>query len=322
MFLGMVFFGIAMLVALFMLAVTRPSASDKAVRQRITNSRFARQRAAQQIIEESNLLKVTHLSRFGWLDRLLARLPLAHRMQETLEQTALRWDVGDLLLASVAAFVVVSAVAMLWAPSPVVAAGMGVVAANLPYRMVLVLRSRRVAAFDRVLPDAIEMMSRALQAGQSVSAALDMVASQATEPLRSEFAEVAKRQNLGLPFREALMQMSARIASSDLHFLVTAILVQKETGGNLIEILGHTSEVIRERIRIRGEVRTYTAQGRMTGWILALLPLVLMVLMDLVNPGYARVLLDDPTGRKLLYVGMGMLLIGGLLIRKIVDIEI
>lgn len=324
MLLVLAFFGTTLLVMALVLVITRPSASDKAVRERIVHSYFTRQRENEERLaqEKMVLLKAVHLSHYDWLDRLLVRVSLAHTVQGVMEQTDLHWDVGDLLLSSVAVFVLAGGTVFLWGKDLGASAVAGAVAACVPYRVVLLFRSRRMAAFDSALPDAIEMMSRSLQAGQSVGAALDMVATQASGPLRSEFAEVAKRQNLGLPFREALMQMTTRVASADLHFLVTAILVQKETGGNLIEILDHTAEVIRDRIRIRGEVRTYTAQGRMTGWVLALLPLVLMLLMNLVDPEYAHILLDNPTGRKLLYVSMGLLLVGALVIRKIVRIDV
>ena len=116
--------------------------------------------------------------------------------------------------------------------------------------------------------------------------------------------------------------MGARVPSRDLQFLITAILVQKETGGDLTEILDRASHVIRERIRIEGEVRTHSAQGRLTGWILGLLPVVMLVLINIVSPGYSTVLFHDPTGQKLLAAGSVLIVIGGLVIRKIVDVQV
>jgi tight adherence protein B len=125
--------------------------------------------------------------------------------------------------------------------------------------------------------------------------------------------------NLGLPMRDALLQLLERVPSSDLRVLVTAILVQKDTGGNLAEILDRTVFVIRERLRIQGEIQVQTAQGRITGWILSALPIVMMVLLNLVNPGYSSVLFHDPFGRKLMYFSMGMLALGAFIIRRIVN---
>jgi tight adherence protein B len=176
-----------------------------------------------------------------------------------------------------------------------------------------------VKAFNAGLADSIDMMSRSLRAGHSVVAAIGIVAEQAVEPVRSEFNEVFKKQNYGLPLREALMQLLDRVPSQDLRVLVTGMLVQKETGGNLAEILDRISHVIRERLRIKGEIRTHTAQGRLTGWILCLLPLVMLLMLNFINPGYSSILFDDPRGRKLLYTGVGLLVAGGLSIRTIIN---
>ena len=142
------------------------------------------------------------------------------------------------------------------------------------------------------------------------------------EPLRSEFREVYKQQSFGLPQRDALLQLGRRVPSADLQIVITAMLVQKETGGNLVDILERTTAVLRDRMRIQGELRVRTAQGRLTGWILCLLPVVMFFLISVANPGYADVLLRDPVGRKLTYAGICMMAVGGLLIRKIVKIKV
>jgi tight adherence protein B len=183
-------------------------------------------------------------------------------------------------------------------------------------------RTARLRAFNDALPDAIDMMARALRAGHSLSSAIEVLSEQAGEAVAVEFSAVFRQQNFGLPLRDALLQMAERVPSKDLRFLVTAMLVQKETGGNLTEILDRTTHVIRERIRIEGEVRVHTAQGKLTGWILSLLPVVMLFLLNLVNPEYSRVLLHDPVGHKLLYVGAGLITVGAFIIRRIVDIKV
>jgi tight adherence protein B len=195
-------------------------------------------------------------------------------------------------------------------------------AAALPFLLLRYQKARRLKDFNRYLPDSIDLISRALRAGHSLTAAIEIVADESPEPVRSEFREVYQQQNFGLPPREALVQLARRIPLPELNFVVTAILLQKETGGNLVEVLERTTAVIRERLRIQGEVRIYTAQGRLTGWILSILPVAMFFLLSLANRAYTRVLVDDPTGRKLVYAGFGLMVIGGLAIRKIVNVKI
>ena len=153
----------------------------------------------------------------------------------------------------------------------------------------------------------------------SVVAAIGIVAEQGPAHVCTEFAEVFKKQNFGLPMRECLMQMLDRVPSQDLRVLVTGILVQKDTGGNLAEILDRILFVIKERMRIQGEIRIHTAQGRMTGWILCALPIVMLGVINIVNPGYSNVLFTNPLGKKILYLGIGLLVAGGLIIRQIIN---
>jgi tight adherence protein B len=161
-------------------------------------------------------------------------------------------------------------------------------AGALPWIRIIFLRARRMKAFDDALAQGIDMMARALRAGHSVSGAIELIAQGCPEPAASEFSEVFRQQNFGMPLRDAFMQMLDRVPSQDLRVVVTAILVQRETGGNLVEILDRTVGVIRDRQRIHGEIRTQTAQGRLTGWILTLLPVVMLALINVTNPGYSK----------------------------------
>lgn len=210
-----------------------------------------------------------------------------------------------------------------------VASGMAVVAMPcaagaglIPTIVMRIRRNRRVTAFNNALPDAIDLMARCLMAGHSVGSSIEMIGQQAPEPLAFEFVRVYQQQRLGLQFREALLQLAARVPSRDLQFFVTAILVQKETGGDLTEILSRTSHVIRERVRIEGEVRTRTAQGRLTGWILGLLPVVMLVLINIISPGYSHVLFHDPIGQYLMIAGATLIAIGAFVIRRIVNVRV
>jgi tight adherence protein B len=183
-------------------------------------------------------------------------------------------------------------------------------------------KSKRIAKFNEALPDAIDLMARALRAGHSMSSSIEVIAQQSPEPLASEFEACFQQQKFGIPFRDSMLAMGERIPSEDLHFFITAILVQKETGGDLTDILDRTTKLIRDRIRIQGEIKTHTAQGRLTGWILSLMPIGMLLLMNIITPGYSDLLFHNWLGQRLLMGGAVLILIGGLIIRKIVDIKV
>jgi tight adherence protein B len=208
------------------------------------------------------------------------------------------------------------------APTFVLSLAAGVAAGALPYIYLLFKRWKRLRRFEELLPDSIDLMARALRAGHTITSAIEMVSAEGSEPIASEFRRVFEEQNFGLPLREAMLNLANRVPLPDVQFLVTAILVQKETGGNLAEVLDKAAAVIRERFRLRGQLRVYTAQGRLTGWILAALPFIMFVLINIFNPDYEKVLLTDPVGQKLIYIGVGLLILGGWVIRKVIDIKV
>jgi tight adherence protein B len=165
-------------------------------------------------------------------------------------------------------------------------------------------------------------MVRALRAGHAVSAVLEMVGNETAQPLAGEFRIVHEQQNLGLPLREALLNLVDRVPRDDVRFLVTAIMLQKETGGNLAAILDKTAAVARERSRLYGQLRIYTAQGRVTGWILCIAPFVMCGILSALNWKHEQLLFTTPAGRTAVYVGLGLMVTGVLIIRKIIDIKV
>ncbi len=227
--------------------------------------------------------------------------------------------VAALMATSLGFFCAGYTITWLFAPLLVLDLPCAVAMAWLPFGLLSLKRTRRIRAFNAVLPECIDMLGRALRAGHSVAGAMEMMGQSAQQPAAAEFGELFRQQNLGLPLRDALAQLLERMPSADLRVLVTAIVVQRDTGGNLVEILDRTVFVIRERLRIYGEIQVQTAQGRMTGWILMSLPLAMLLLLNLVNPGYSSILFSDPFGRKLLYCSTGMLGVGAFTIRRIVN---
>ena len=301
---------------------TRPSATARVVERRLAGVRTASNPVGAGGDGPAEFLKQTILSEIKWLNQLLERWGVAHKISVLLVQAESSWSVSTVLLASGILGLMGFAIARFWLVDLLPGLIAGTLAAALP---ILVLRgkgARRLRRFNQKLPAALDLMARALRAGHSVAAAIEIVAQEGGEPLRSEFREVYKQQSFGLPQRDALLQLGRRVPSADLQIVITAMLVQKETGGNLVDILERTTAVLRDRMRIQGELRIKTAQGRLTGWILCLLPVVMFVLISLANPGYSDVLVHDPVGRKLTYAGIGMMALGGMMIRKIVRIKV
>jgi tight adherence protein B len=299
-------------------AMTRPSPQEKLMDQRMASLYQAKNKSGATAKTEQ-LFKATSRGRFGWLDEMLEPFPFTQMMQKRILQAGSSTSVASLMVYSLGLFLGGYFLAWLFAPMVLIDLAAGAGLSLLPYGILSFKRTRRISAFNAALAESIDMMARALRAGHSVVGAMEMLATNAQEPAASEFGEIFKQQNLGLPLRDALMQLLDRVPSADLRVLVTAILVQKDTGGNLAEILDRTVFVIRERLRIQGEIQTQTAQGRLTGWILSSLPIVMLVLLNLVNPGYSQILLTDPFGRKLIYFSIGMLALGTFFIRRIVN---
>jgi tight adherence protein B len=192
----------------------------------------------------------------------------------------------------------------------------------IPYGFVVFKKNQRMKAFAQEFPDALDLLVSALRAGLAFSAAMQIVAEESPEPVRGEFAITVEEQSLGIDAREAMINLTNRVDSIDLRFFVTAVLLQRDTGGNLAEILHNTSLLIRERFRILGDIKTFTAQGRMTGWILSILPLGMAVMMYVTSPDWFKPMVDTDGGRMALIVAGSMQLLGILIIRKIVNIKV
>jgi tight adherence protein B len=312
---------LSIMVTTFVVVVvmTRPSDNERLMNQRMALIRPSPTTKAGVTPEAEQLMKATIVGRFTWLEKILQDYGFARKVQKRILQANSPTTVGTLILGSVALFLAGYAVTWLFASMVLVDLLAGIALSLLPWGLLAFQRTRRINAFNAALAESIDMLARALRAGHSVVGALGMLAENAQEPAATEFGEVFKQQNLGLPLRDAMLQLLDRVPSADLRVLVTAILVQKDTGGNLAEILDRTVFVIRERLRIQGEIQTQTAQGRMTGWILSLLPIGMMLLLNVVNPGYSSILFSDPLGRKLIYFSLGMLVVGAFIIRQIVN---
>lgn len=302
--------------------LTRPSDSEKAVQVRVQEIQLARQTEKDRSKNDDGILKQTAEGRFQWIDEALGKFRCFADFQTLAVQAGSTWTLGTFVIYSITAGVVAFLCAYIFLPMLLLDGALAMGAVCLPGLYLKFRRNRRLQSFNKSLPDAIDLMSRALRAGHSLSSAIEVLSEQAGEAVAVEFSAVFRQQNFGLPIRDALLRMADRVPSKDLRFLITAMLVQKETGGNLTEILDRTTHVIRERLRIEGEIRVRTAQGRLTGWILSLLPVVMLLLFSMIDPEYTHILLRDPLGQKLLYLGAALIGIGGFFISKIVNIQV
>jgi tight adherence protein B len=318
-FLVLGFLSILLITFTLVVAMTRRSPMEKAIDQRMTEIRTVRSTAVGVSSEPTQLLKTKRTGRFGRFDEILESFRFSQKLQMRILQAHSSTTPATLLLSTLGLFIVGYTVAWFFVSVVLINLVCGAALAFLPYGVLSFKRSRRINAFNAVLAESIDMLARALRAGYSMVGAIEMLSKNAEEPAASEFGEIFKQQNLGLPLRDGLLQLLDRVPSLDLRVLVTAILVQKDTGGNLAEILDRTVFVIRERLRIQGEIRVQTSQGRLTGWILSALPVVMLVLLNLLNPGYSNILLHDPLGRKMIYISIGLLATGTLVIRQIVN---
>lgn len=316
-FIGIMLFSFLM-VALFL----KPGKKEKIMEKRLK----VISAPSNQQVEEEQIELLTRSPRGGGLSSKLGsyleRFDFSEDLQMLILYAGSRSTVGSVVFGSVMAACAAGFMAHAFVgalPLDLLAVVLG---GSSRWILLNMQKNRRLKKFDHGLPDSIELMARALRAGHSMASSIEVIAEQSPEPLGSEFAVVFQQQKFGIPFRDAILQLGQRVPSKDLHFLITAILVQKETGGDLTEILDRTTYVIRDRVRIQGEIKTYTAQGRLTGWILGALPVVLLLIINLITPGYSTLLFHDPTGQTLLYIGAAMLAIGGFIISKIVKIEV
>lgn len=255
-------------------------------------------------------------------DDLVGKMPFVPGISRLIHQAGKDWRPTSIILLSLIAAVCSGWIASLLVSNLLIGTGIGVVIGLSPYAALYVLREKRRHDFDALLPEAVDLMARALRAGHSIAAVLEMVGTEIADPVSTEFRALHKAQSLGLPMRDAMMDLVERMPLDDMRFLATAILLQKESGGNLAQILDKTSTVMRERARLKGQLRIYTAQGRITGWILCAAPFLMFALISVVNHDYEKPLLTNPVGLKMVYGGLVMMVLGILAIRKIIDVKV
>ena len=272
--------------------------------------------------EQVCILKQRRYSSADWLDAFLQRLRLAHAIDRALLQSGLRWSVAQFIGASLGGLLL-ALLLLQWRPAPLLAKlVVSVLFMSVPYLLLQRARTKRLIKIEEQLPEAADFLARAMRAGHSFTNVLQMVGSELAEPLSGEFRAAHEEINYGVPMNEALYNRADRIPLTDLRYLVIAVVIQRESGGNLAEILGNISHVIRERLKLIAKVRVLSAEGRMSAWVLGMMPFCMMLYMMIANPDYVSLLWTDPTGIKMLWWGAAMILIGVLWIRRLIQIRV
>jgi tight adherence protein B len=297
---------------------TEPSKTDKQIHSRLV---ALDRKKVSSSDDETGIVREVTFSTIPALDKFLRRNRLAIGLHLLIEQCDLQWTVGRVVFVALLLVCLGALLGGWWIAPGIVGWAPGFAFGAIPFAFLLQKRQRRLRRFSEQLPEAIGLMSRGLRAGQALPTTVETVAEESDDPLGSEFRRAADEQNFGLPFREAMVNLSRRVPVPDLQFLVTAILVQKETGGTLAHILDKTSHVIRERIRVTGQMRIRTAQARFSAWILCALPFVMFIGLNVLNAGYGRVLFQDPLGQKMVAYAAVMMVIGIFIIRRIANVK-
>ena len=270
----------------------------------------------------SSMIKQRMLSQSPVMQRLLLGIPRAHQLDRLLEQSGLNWSVSR-LLAMMCLSVLPVVAAALWAGLPLMLAlAVGTIGSLLPLQYVVRRKTRRLQQIDQQLPDALDLIGRALRAGHAFPTALSMVGNEMRDPLAGEFATAFDEVNFGIAMQDALMNLATRVPSTDLRYFVIAVTIQRETGGNLAELLHNISTIIRDRIKLLGQVRVLSAEGRMSAWVLGLLPFGAASMIQLANPAFLQVLFTDPVGHMMLGFAGGLMVLGFFVMRKIIRIRV
>lgn len=274
------------------------------------------------VTKDIKILRSRNLSGVASFRKVLESSAQINFIERLLRQADSQLSVGVFLLLSALLGISGIMVFNFFSIYLLAAVGVGVLMACMPLVMLLRQRKKRFALFERQLPDALDLISRALRAGHSLSVGMNMIGEELAAPIGSEFERTVQEISFGVPTQEALGNLCTRIDSLELKFFVTALLVQWETGGNLIEILETISDLIRQRFELLSKVRSLSAEGRLSAIILFGMPIVLAGVISLVNPDYIIIMTEDPIGQGMLACGAFLMILGGIITKRMVNIDV
>ena len=305
------------LSVIYQIVSRRFFSADRAFAKRIEEMSAKTQK---EVTDVPFIVRDDQLSNIPILHRILQKLHVAKKLDKLIQQANKKIKVGELVLlmlvlGSLGAFIARNHYGML--TTIVIFCAL----AGLPVFYLLRLKNKRMKEFDKEFPTAINVLASALKSGHSFNRAIQLVAGESSGPVGLEFKRVSEEYSLGLPLQEAMTNLSQRIDSVALKIFITAVLLQKETGGNLTEILDKIAVTIRERFKLAGQIKIYSAQARLSAWIIGMMPIAFVALVSLMNPGYIKPLFDTHSGNIVLGIAVGLQLTGAMIIKKIVHIK-
>jgi tight adherence protein B len=315
-----IFLGIFAVAALVLTTIGANKSKQVNLRLAALDQEFAPTAYEEKVTDIRRYQK--KLSAIPWLNSWLTKMNLAAASSLFLYQAGVSLSLGNLLAISAGGAFALACLLYLRFGATLATLLMSAGFLPLPFLYVRFKRSKRLTQLEQQLPEALAMMASALRVGHSLVASLGAVAQESPEPINAEMRKCFDEQNYGIDLRTALLNLTGRVPIQDYRIFVAAVLIQKESGGNLAEVLEKVSQTTRERFRLKKQVSVHTAQGRMTGWILSILPLALGCGMYFVNPDGMSILWKRPIGLKMLYTAIGMDIVGALIIRKIVSIRV
>lgn len=307
-----------LLESLFLMWQAHRGPQAKKLQQRLQALSSTRDKSPQ-----TQLLKQRMLSELPVLERWMQSLPRVRSLDRVILQSGLNWTVTKLLLACAVTGLAGALIVHLGLYQPLyLAAPVGVLLGSGPLLYLQYKRGKRLGKIEKQLPDALDLITRALRAGHAFPSALKMTGDEMSEPIAGEFRIVHDEVNFGVSLQQALTHLSERVPLTDLRYFVVAVLIQRESGGNLTELLVNLSHLIRQRLKLLAKVRVLSSEGRMSAWILCLMPFFLAGVMNAVNPDFMGPLWKDPIGIIILKYTLGLMLIGVLIMRKIIKIRV
>jgi tight adherence protein B len=295
------------------------------VKARLLGTSKAKQKTGKKggKTDAPQVLHTTDLARNKFAQMLVEKYRLGPKLTTLLEQAGLNWPPARLVHLMIVCFMAGTAIGWLFLPIPkLISLLIGAAVSAGPFLYVYRKRSARLKRFEEIFPDSLEFVSRSMRAGHAFSVSLEMIHREFPEPVSGEFRRTFEEHNLGLPIEVALQKLAKRVPSLDVHFFVSAVLLQKRTGGNLAEILDKLADVIRERFKLRGRIRAVSAHGRMTATALSLIPVVTAVLMFYTNPEYVKFFFTDDVGNIMIGSAVVLQLIGYAIMKQITKIEV
>jgi tight adherence protein B len=314
----------ATMIGWFMVSKYFKSSDAVRIKERLTGTSKAKKKAKDAVDGMPSVMQSQQSAKNRLAQLLVEKYQLGPKMETLLEQAGLsKWTPARLVHLCLVAFTAGAGVAwMIFSLPLLIALPVGLVTGAGPFGYVWMKRTARLKRFEELFPETLEFISRSMRAGHAFSVSLEMIHREFQEPISGEFRRTFEEHNLGLPIEIALQKFASRVPSLDVHFFVSAVMLQKRTGGNLAEILDKLAYVIRERFKLRGRIKAVSAHGKMTATTLSCIPIGVGVLMFYTNPDYVKFFFTDDVGQLMMGAAIFLQVVGYLIMRKIVNIEV